>query len=85
MNEGRSTRGRPEGQPTNVADPKPKPVRKSSRNSENFLIGKAGKMTSIRLPTRMEVLKHFQYLKDKRGPNSELKRIISCPLGKGFR
>ena len=88
MNEGRSTRGRPDGPTGEVVPkpkPKPKPVRQNSRNAESFLIGKAVCMPSNKLPTRMDVLKHFQYLKDKRGQNSELKRIISCPLGNGFR
>ena len=62
-----------------------KPTKKISRHMENFLIGKSKKMPDNQLPTRMEVLKHFQYLKDIRGTNSELKRIISCPFGDGFR
>ena len=57
----------------------------SSRNKEQFLVGKAAKMPSSQLPTRMDVLKHYLYLKEKRGPASELKRIISCPFGPGFR
>lgn len=80
--EGRRSRGRQAEPP---AKTKTKKIRNSARNKTDFLVGKPSKISASRLPTRADMLKHFLYLKEKRGSNSELKRIVSCPLGDGFR
>ena len=49
---------------------------------EAFLVVKFEKMSPIRLPQRIDVLRYFLYLKDKHGPSSANLRLISCPLQK---